>query len=357
MFVLVLLNVPLSWRKVHGGVEAEWIGYWLDIGRFELGISASRAAWASRWLADKSTEGRIKLGELREGLGRLQFVTGAIEFLRPFLGPLYAWASAGPRYSRPKLPVMVILIMKYLSKELAVVRAMPCQRRAHHLGEVFRLDAKAEGQVVAIGGWRSAAGAKAMDAEWFSISLTRKTAPWAFARGEPFQAIATLELLASLVGLMVLVPEGVPDSESAATLTLSCGTDNQGNSYLLDRMLTTKYPLGVVLMELAHQMRLRRLVLRAKWLPRLQNEEADALTNLDFRHFDPAKRIPVEIDSLKFGVLHELFAEGETYISELEKAREMQKALSAKAVNTGTGEGRKKKLKRAGDSLREREPW
>ena len=104
-------------------------------------------------------------------------------------------------------------------------------------------------------------------------------------------------------------------------------------------------------------MRLRRLVLRAKWLPRLQNEEADALTNLDFRHFDPAKRIPVEIDSLKFGVLHELFAEGEAYISELEKARELQKSLAAKLVNNGKGEGRKKRLKRAGDSLREREPW
>ena len=35
MFVLVLINLPLSWKKVHGGTEAEWIGYWLDLGRFE----------------------------------------------------------------------------------------------------------------------------------------------------------------------------------------------------------------------------------------------------------------------------------------------------------------------------------
>ena len=70
--------------------------------------------------------------------------------------------------------------------------------------------------------------------------------------------------------------------ETAATLTFSSGTDNQGNSYLLDRMMTTKYPLVVVLMELAHQMRRRRLVLRARWLPRLQNEEADALTKGEF---------------------------------------------------------------------------
>ena len=50
--------------------------------------------------------------------------------------------------------------------------------------------------------------------------------------------------------------------ESSAVVGLSCGTDNQGNSHLLDWMFTTKYPLGVVLMELAHQMRIRRLVLR-----------------------------------------------------------------------------------------------
>ena len=78
---------------------------------------------------------------------------------------------------------------------------------------------------------------------------------------------------------MVFVPPEEPKGESSAVLSLSCGTDNQGNAHLLDRMLTTKYCLGVVLMELAHQMRVRRLVLRAKWLPRLENEEADALTN------------------------------------------------------------------------------
>ena len=114
-------------------------------------------------------------------------------------------------------------------------------------------------------------------------------------RGEPFRTIASTELLASLVGLMVLVPETEARGERAATITLTVGTDNQGNSFLLDRMLTTKYPLVVVLMELAHQMMRRRLVLRARWLPRLQNEEADALTNVDYRHFSADKRIPVDV--------------------------------------------------------------
>ena len=77
----------------------------------------------------------------------------------------------------------------------------------------------------------------------------------------------------------VLLPEVSSGPESLGTIALTCGTDNQGNMYLMDKLLTTKYPSGVVLMELATQLSRRRATLRANWIPRLQNEEADALTN------------------------------------------------------------------------------
>ena len=299
----------------------------------------------------------MRLGELREGLGRLQFLAGPLEHLRPFLGPLYAWSCAGPRYARPRMPVMILLILRFLAAELGRRRMSRCASKARDLGELFRLDAKTEGEEAAIGGWRCRGSTRTAEAEWFAVRLNRRNAPWAFARGEPFRAIAALELLASLIGLMVLVPECEAAGETSAILTLSCGTDNQGNSYLLDRMLTTKYPLGVVLMELAHQMRLRRLILRAKWLPRLQNEEADALTNLDFRHFDKNKRIHVDLQKLKFGVLNELFEAGETYMAELEEARSKAKLANDKLKHEKAGGGNKKQRRKAGDSLRERDPW
>jgi hypothetical protein len=212
------------------------------------------------------------------------------------------------------------------------------------------MDAKAEGDTVVIGGWKSQGGCKTSEAPWFSVALTRATAPWAFARGEPFRTIASLELLGSLVGLMVLVPRTDPRGETSAVLSLSCGTDNQGNSHLLDRMLTTKYPLGVVLMELAHQMRTRRLVLRAHWLPRLENEEADALTNFDFRHFDPARRIEVKLEELEFAVLNELFAAGEEYVKALEDAKSKEKERRAKLEAT---QGSAKQLKKARKNSRQ----
>ena len=131
-------------------------------------------------------------------------------------------------------------------------------------------------------------------------------------------------------------------------ITLSCGTDNQSNSYLLDKMLTTKYPLGVILMELAHQMRRRRLVLRAQWLPRLQNDEADQLTNMDFRHFDKKKRIPVDLDRLGFQVLPELFEAGEAYLESLSQL---------KADSKAEGVERGKKRLRGDRGLKETDPW
>lgn len=99
VFVPVVIGVPLSWKKFRGGVEAEWIGYLLDLARSHLGISVARAAWATRRLTDKAQEGNVRLGELQEGLARLQFLSGAIEFFRPFLGPLYAGAFAVSHYA------------------------------------------------------------------------------------------------------------------------------------------------------------------------------------------------------------------------------------------------------------------
>ena len=70
---------------------------------------------------------------------------------------------------------------------------MSCERPAEHLGEMFRLDAKAEGEKVAIGGWLVGATGDPKVAPWFLLVLTRATAPWAFARGDPFRTIAVLE--------------------------------------------------------------------------------------------------------------------------------------------------------------------
>ena len=106
------------------------------------------------------------------------------------------------------------------------------------------------------------------------------------------------------------------------------------------------------MMELAHQMRRRRLVLRARWLPRLQNDEADQLTDMDFRHFDPKKRIPVSLECPGFQILPELFEAGGKYPETLNRLKS-----DSKESEKSEGNDRAKKRLRGEKGLRQKDPW
>eukprot|EP00435_Cladocopium_sp_Y103_P029829 s306_g7.t1 len=45
LFVLDILEIPLSWKKVRGGVCVQWIGYQLDVKNFLKGISDKKVRW------------------------------------------------------------------------------------------------------------------------------------------------------------------------------------------------------------------------------------------------------------------------------------------------------------------------
>ena len=119
-------NKGSRWSR-QGSVQVEWVGYLIDYARFEMGITESRAKWCTTWLRDKVRERRVALGELREGLGRLVFVSGPIEHISPILRPLFAWASAGSRFVRPQLPTMLFILMEFLATELETSHMLGCR--------------------------------------------------------------------------------------------------------------------------------------------------------------------------------------------------------------------------------------
>ena len=87
-----------------------------------------------------------------------------------------------------------------------------CKRgrpRGAEVVERFRTDAKAEGDLVTVGGYQSFTVAGSAiphkDAKWFYMKLDRTSAVWFFARAEPFRAIASLEPIGTMLGLMLLV--------------------------------------------------------------------------------------------------------------------------------------------------------
>ena len=94
----------------------------------------------------------------------------------------------------------------------------------------------------------------------------RQTAPWAYAKGEPFRSIAALEGLAALFGVVAFKDHYSVNGDTTMLL-LGIG-DNRGNRYALSRLQSTKFPLCTVLMELACQQESRGARLSMKWAPR-----------------------------------------------------------------------------------------
>ena len=122
------------------------------------------------------------------------------------------------------------------------------------LGTVFRVDAKAEGMAVAVGGWAPVKDSDGVIQKslspWFHVRLTKEEAPWAFAKGLPAGAISSLELLASLMGVVLLAPA---DRSGAGVVGITGLTDSQVSAAVVARGMSTTYPLCCVAMELAAQ--------------------------------------------------------------------------------------------------------
>ena len=93
--------------------------------------------------------------------------------LRAFLGPLFAWTSACPPSARLRLPVMLRTVVNYVTSEIDIDRMRSCRDPVQNLGEMFRVDAKAEGNDVVIGGWATRGEGGQSHAACFSIRLTR----------------------------------------------------------------------------------------------------------------------------------------------------------------------------------------
>ena len=105
LFFYTVMGLPFALHKCGGGQEYEWIGYWMDLRTFSTGISTRRKDWLQGWLAKVTSDNAVVVRNLVEVLGRMQFAPLAIPVLRPYLGPIYAWAAVMPKNSCSRLPL------------------------------------------------------------------------------------------------------------------------------------------------------------------------------------------------------------------------------------------------------------
>ena len=191
-----------------------------------------------------------------------------------------------------------------------------CKLPKAELGELFRSDAKAEADYIVLGGWESRGGTPPSHARWYSLRVDKADAPWLFERGHGSRTVASSELLGTLVSVHLFC-SGADFAPGAGRMRCSGGTDNQGNSFVVQKLMTTKYPLAPILMQLTTLLARRGLWLELDWVPREDNQPADDLTNSEFGRFDLSKRIPFHWSKLPCDVLSSLLQEGKSFEAEM----------------------------------------
>ena len=357
LWSLVIFKIPVKWKKCRGGLAYAWVGYEKSLREYALGISSRRAAWLEAWFSRVLDDKQVLVREMREALGRMSFVYGALEWDRPFLAPLFSFAALHPPGSCVQLPLFVIVVISWLRDRIRERRMQPCAIKRSKLGSIMRVDAKAEGNMVAIGGWRPThdAGGKVSPhlSPWFAVELSQETAPWAFEKGLPYKTISSLELLATTLSLIVFGPSILPRDQVDATVAVTGFTDSQVSANVVVRGISTSYPLCCVAMELAVQLERRGARLDLEWCPRELNQEADDLSNLKVGAFRPELRLHVDPQKLPFIVLPQLMEAGSEFYKEVRAARAARKeGHSSVGGAPATHPSRRK-----GAPLKEREPW
>ncbi|CAE7442349.1 unnamed protein product, partial [Symbiodinium necroappetens] len=99
---LEIMGTPFSFHKFKGGVNVDYIGYHLCYYTWSAGISEKRATWIIEWINQAEQAQWMVTGrQLTEFIGRLNFVTRLLAWLKPFLAPLFAWLSGQMLSARP----------------------------------------------------------------------------------------------------------------------------------------------------------------------------------------------------------------------------------------------------------------
>ena len=349
---LLVMGFPLSWGKLAGGETLQWVGYELVLSEASLGLSVSRAQWLEGWYSRLLRDRSVQMQEFQEGLGRAAFVCGALDYDRPFLAPLYAFASRHAPGSVKPLPLYVLVTVEYLLRKIRQRRHCECGRTRASWKEAWRVDAHADEAGVGVGGWWPRANEKGQVetklSQWFAVRVTPENAPWAFQRdGKAYRVIASLEALGLLLALLAFGPRREL-SDTKTVIQVPAFTDNRGNGYVINKLMTTRFPLCTVVMELAAQAEHRRVRMEAQWTPRDRNREADDLSNLRTESFDPENEVKVNLEDQSWFVMPQLLESGQKFHEE--KQRE---ALQRKREEKCWGRKRRKKE----EKLKFREKW
>ena len=150
VLILEIFSVPLSWKKVKGGLEVDWVGYW------------TKAIFGAGMVPEDRQQ-RSRLGKMFA-----RILAGPVHQVRPYLGPMYAWTSWDFRADAADREPHAALVTSTSQQ-----RCLEGLRVA--AGEVFRIDAKVEGSdLIVLGGRFTGSPPDKRTAKLLSTRITRE---------------------------------------------------------------------------------------------------------------------------------------------------------------------------------------
>ena len=98
---------------------------------------------SSKWTLEIAGSDYVNTSRYEKGLGRIMYVAGALEYEKPFLGPLYRFLALHPRGSIRRVPPYIAFILTYLSRQVSECRHFPCAANVIAFDSAPRVDAQA----------------------------------------------------------------------------------------------------------------------------------------------------------------------------------------------------------------------
>ena len=331
----------VSWGKTSGGDVVTWVGFELRHRSYQLGFSERRAQWIINWTKKIAASTSVNVSTFEEGLGRVMYVAGALEYERPFLGPLCRFMPLHPRNSVRLVPAYVKFFLSHLATQLELCRHYSCAMEIHSWETAPRVDAQASEERTRIGGWLPVMNAEGKFepwlSPWFSYELTRTDWTWIFERGDkPPLIMSTLEALAVLISLKLILwrrtQAGKDEGSRTKVQVVPTWTDNRENGSALNKLMSTKFPSSAVVMELSCYLKRMAAKAAVERAPRSTNYEADALANGITDSFDPSRRIVVDVNTPRWEILPKSSHYGQT---DGEKIRKMQERAGYQPTEEG----------------------
>ena len=305
------LGTPFAYKKISGGVDAQFVGYKLDYKMVSLGVNERRGAWLLEFLSSlKKDKFTVHMRRFAEFLGRLGFVSRVLCWMKPHLAPLYTWSAALDKGTVATMPKLVRLVCMYIEQQLMAKSFMYSCKRPHVIeGDLFRTDAKCETGKVTFGGYHL------VDGRWFSLSVSPFEAPYLFkANGDSQWASAPSELLAVMIALQVYGFLEESAERKQFDLVVQGGTDNRSIEQMTRKAATTRWPLVLVNMQLTDSTMRSGMRVGLKWRPRDENTVAGDLTNEKFDQVDITRRVQISWNEIKLDLLNKLWGAREEFL-------------------------------------------